>query len=127
MPEGRLKTQTAVDSAVSEKSRVTSDSRRRILKAGPILPLVVLFAASIVYASVVRRDDSIPTAVGANLVPAERVVKGEVPYRDFYKIQTPGILLINAGLFKLFGVGLLTAMVAVLVFKVLTVTMVFVC
>ncbi|HSB08651.1 MAG TPA: hypothetical protein VLM38_04020 [Blastocatellia bacterium] len=90
-----------------------------------IAPLLVLVVTAIVYGAIYFREESIPTAVGANLVPAERVLKGEVPYRDFYKIQTPGILLLNAALFKIWGTSLLTAMSGVLVFKILTIAMVF--
>lgn len=93
---------------------------------GLAAPLVVLIVTSVVYGAIYFREDSIPTAIGANLVPAERVLKGEVPYRDFYKIQTPGILLLNAVLFKLWGTSLLTAMTGVLVFKILTITVIFV-
>ncbi|MFP5263010.1 MAG: ArnT family glycosyltransferase [Blastocatellia bacterium] len=88
-------------------------------------PLAVLLIAAAVYGSIYFREESISTGIGANLVPAERVLKGEVPYRDFYKIQTPGILLLNAGLFKLLGTSLLTALKGVLAFKILTVVMVF--
>ena len=91
-----------------------------------VAPLIVLVIAAAIYGSVYFREESIATGIGANLVPAERVLKGEVPYRDFYKIQTPGILLINAGLFKLWGTTLMTAFAGVLVFKILTVVMVFV-
>ncbi len=94
---------------------------------GPVVPVIVLLAAAIVYGALFSHTESIPTAVGANLVPAERVLKGEVPYRDFYKIQTPGILLLNAIVFRLFGTTLIVSMVAVVVFKILTVAMVFVC
>ena len=90
-----------------------------------IVPLIVLAVAALVYGLIYFREDTIPTGVGANLVPAERVLEGEVPYRDFYKIQTPGILLLNACLFKLFGATLITAFAGVLVFKSLTVMMAF--
>jgi hypothetical protein len=89
-------------------------------------PLVVLVIVAAVYGSIYSREESISTGIGANLVPAERVLKGEVPYRDFYKIQTPGILLLNAALFKVLGASLLTALRGVLVFKILTVALVFV-
>jgi hypothetical protein len=91
-----------------------------------IAPLIVLVVTALIYGSIYFREESLATGIGANLVPAERVLKGQVPYRDFYKIQTPGILLLNAGLFKLFGTSLLTAFRGVLVFKVLAVVMVFV-
>lgn len=86
----------------------------------------MLVIAAAVYGSIYFREESVATAIGANLVPAERVLKGEVPYRDFYKIQTPGILLLNAWLFKLCGTTLITAFAGVLVFKILTVVMVFI-
>jgi hypothetical protein len=91
-----------------------------------IAPWIVLVVTALIYGSIYFREESLATGIGANLVPAERVLNGEVPYRDFYKIQTPGILLLNAGLFKLFGTSLLTAFRGVLVFKVLAVVMVFV-
>jgi hypothetical protein len=91
--------------------------------AGPVILLVIV---TIVYGSIYFREESISTGIGANLVPAERVLKGEAPYRDFYKIQTPGILLLNAGLFNLLGTSLLTALRGVLVFKVITVALVFI-
>ncbi len=90
-----------------------------------VAPLIVFVIAAAIYGSIYFREESIATGIGANLVPAERVLKGEVPYRDFYKIQTPGILLLNAGLFKLWGTTLITAFAGVLVFKILTVVMVF--
>ena len=90
-----------------------------------IAPLIVLGVTALVYGSIYFREESIATGIGANLVPAERILKGEVPYRDFYKIQTPGILLLNAGLFKVFGTSLLTAFRGVLFFKVLAIVMVF--
>lgn len=96
-----------------------------VLARGLIAPLIVLLVTSIVYGAIYFREDSIPTAIGANLVPAERVLKGEVPYRDFYKIQTPGILLLNAALFKVWGTSWMTAATGVLIFKILTIALMF--
>lgn len=123
------------DSATIQRSDATQvicdlpvvEQKAHRLQHGVILPVLVFLIAGFVYLSVFRRAESIPTAVGANLVPAERVLKGEVPYLDFYKIQAPGILLINAAVFSLFGTGLLTALATVLVFKVLTIVVVFLC
>jgi hypothetical protein len=88
--------------------------------------LIALLIASAVYGSIYWREESVSTGIGANLVPAERILKGEIPYRDFYKIQTPGILLLNAGLFKLWGTSLLSSLRGVLIFKILSIAMVFV-
>jgi len=96
-----------------------------VLARGFVAPLIVLMVTSIVYGAIYFREDSIPTAIGANLVPAERILKGEVPYRDFYKIQTPGILLLNAALFKCWGTSWITAATGVLIFKILTITLMF--
>ena len=109
------------------RERLRFEPVSQLLQRGPLLPVIVFIAAGVVYLSVFRHSESIPTAVGANLVPAERVLNGEAPYRDFYKIQAPGILLINAAVFRLFGTRLLTALAAVLVFKVLTIVIVFIC
>jgi hypothetical protein len=42
---------------------------------------------------------------GVLLTGAHLVLRGEVPYRDFYSNYPPGIFLLLAGLFKLFGVS----------------------
>ncbi len=91
-----------------------------------LVPLALLVVVAAGYLSIYTRQDALPVGIGSNLVPAERMLKGEVVYRDFYMIQTPGILFYNLWLFKLFGVTLLTSLRGVLVFKVLTVLMTFV-
>ena len=106
------------------KSEALLSGTRRVIWFGA--PLIVLVVTALIYGSIYFREESLATGIGANLVPAERILKGEVPYRDFYKIQTPGILLLNAGLFKLFGTSLLTAFRGVLFFKVLAIVMSFV-
>lgn len=111
---------------ISNRDDAGGRPRARAAAVRLIVPAIVLLAAAAAYSQVYFREESLPTGIGANLVPAERVLEGQVPYRDFYKIQTPGILLLNAGLFKLWGVGLLVAMTAVMVFKALAVTMAFV-
>ena len=128
MADERIGIQNTTESvAQTTRERHLFEAASERLRRGPLVPLIVLVAAGLVYGSIFCHVESIPTAVGANLVPAERILKGEVPYRDFYKIQTPGIMFINAALFKLFGASLFTAMSAVFVFKVLTVAMVFIC
>ena len=128
MTDYRVGIQDSIETAAEvKKERPLSRPVSQRLQRGLLLPVIVFLAAGLVYLSVYRHSESIPTAVGANLVPAERVMNGEVPYRDFYKIQAPGILLINAAVFSLFGTRLLTALTAVLVFKVLTIVIVFIC
>jgi hypothetical protein len=45
------------------------------------------------------------------LYEAKRITEGDVPYRDFFEIITPGSLYVFAGAFALFGVNLETARV----------------
>src|SRR5215471_18706884 len=90
-----------------------------------IAAIVVLLLITIGYSLIYKRQDALPVGIGSNLVPAERMLRGEVVYRDFFMIQTPGILFYNLWLFKLFGTSLLTALRGVLVFKVLTVVAAF--
>src|SRR5262249_30949239 len=102
----------------------TNSLNRRVARSATVVAILLITAA--LYGTIYFREESVPTGIGANLVPAERVLRGEVPYRDFYKIQTPGILILNAGLFRIFGTSLLTAQRGVLVFKVLTILIVFI-
>ncbi|MCL5998623.1 MAG: hypothetical protein M1546_21580, partial [Chloroflexi bacterium] len=45
---------------------------------------------------------------GLIVLGAERVLNGQIPYRDFWTMYGPGQIYILAGLFKLFGVSLIT-------------------
>src|SRR5206468_11226831 len=91
-----------------------------------VVPTLLFLGAAAGYWLVYRHQDALPIGIGSNLYPAERMLKGEVVYRDFFMIQTPGILFLNLWLFKLMGVSLLTALKGVLLFKALTVAMTFV-
>ncbi|HEX8089468.1 MAG TPA: hypothetical protein VF762_11475, partial [Blastocatellia bacterium] len=123
--EGSFDKKNDLPSRTTVRPSTPEPPAKRISLARMAGPLAVLVMTAAVYGSIYFREESISTGTGANLVPAERVLKGEVPYRDFYKIQTPGILLLNAGLFKLLGTSLLTALKGVLAFKILTVVLVF--
>ena len=46
---------------------------------------------------------------GLLLYPAERLLNGQVPYRDFFTELAPGTIYIQAALFKLFGIHFLSA------------------
>jgi hypothetical protein len=73
---------------------------------------ITLLAAGLTYGLFLRHGVA-PAVVGYNLVPSERVLLGEVPYRDFIYNYTPGVLWLNASLFKLLGTTLMTARVGV--------------
>ncbi|HUK91524.1 MAG TPA: glycosyltransferase family 39 protein [Blastocatellia bacterium] len=61
-----------------------------------------------------------PAVVGYNLVPAERVLGGQIPYRDFLYNYTPGVLWLNAAVFRCFGTSLITARAGVFAAKAAT-------
>lgn len=46
---------------------------------------------------------------------AMRILNGDVPYRDFFTLITPGVLLLHAGLYELFGPSLLVGRYVLLV------------
>ena len=60
------------------------------------------------------------SVIGYSIAPAERVMQGEVPYRDFLFNYTPGILWVNAALMKVFGATLMTTRIGLFVFKLIT-------
>lgn len=87
--------------------------------------VLVIFAASLMYlltgltAMVSMYDEGIPT------YGAERILNGEIPYRDFWTIYAPAQFYMLAGLFKVFGSSIfaerlydsvLRALIAMLVF-----------
>ncbi|HEY6328092.1 MAG TPA: hypothetical protein VI756_02055, partial [Blastocatellia bacterium] len=61
-----------------------------------------------------------PSVVGYNLVPSERILAGDVPYRDFLYNYTPGLLWLNALLFRLLGTSLMTARAGVYLTKIIS-------
>ena len=46
---------------------------------------------------------------GIILQGSARILRGEIPYRDFFSFYTPGSYYLYAGLFKVFGISLLVA------------------
>jgi Dolichyl-phosphate-mannose-protein mannosyltransferase len=60
------------------------------------------------------------SVIGYSIAPAERVMQGEVPYRDFLFNYTPGTLWMNALLMKAFGATLMTTRVGLFAFKLIT-------
>ena len=85
----------------------------------------VLFIAAVVFAFLFNRANVLSHSIGYNLYASERVLEGAVPYRDFHTLYPPEIFYLNADLFKWLGVSLYAALLGVLVFKVLTVLMIY--
>src|SRR6185295_4883836 len=77
------------------------------------------------YGLIFDRSNVLSHSIGYNLYASERVLNGDVPYRDFHTLYPPAIFYLNALLFKWAGVSLHTALLGVLIFKVLTVLVIY--
>jgi hypothetical protein len=86
---------------------------------------VVLALAAGAYALLFNRANVLSHSIGYNLYASERVLEGDVPYRDFHTLYPPAIFYLNAVLFKWLGVSLYTALLGVLAFKILTVAIIY--
>ncbi|HEU4391986.1 MAG TPA: hypothetical protein VFV34_29640 [Blastocatellia bacterium] len=82
--------------------------------------LGILAATAMLYGFVFNRETTLSYSIGYNLYGAERILEGQIPYRDFHTLYPPATLYVNAALFKVAGIYLITALAGVLVFKVLT-------
>lgn len=108
----------SVTTSQPDKSGVSETARGTAIKEA--LPLLIaLIGGVICYGLLVNRGVGLPI-LGYNISPAERVMHGELPYRDFIYNYTPGVLWINAALMKLFGACVLTVNVGLLAFKLAT-------
>lgn len=92
-----------------------SDKVKNILAA-----LVVVVIAAVFFSPLFNKETNLSYSIGYNLYGAERVLAGDVPYRDFHTLYPPGIIYVNAALFKFFGASLYVALFGVFVFKSLT-------
>lgn len=85
------------------------------------MPLLITVVCGLIcYGLFYNRGLGLLGVIGYSIAPAERVLQGEVPYRDFLFNYTPGILWVNAGLMKTFGVTLVATRIGLLVFKLIT-------
>jgi len=105
----------SIDTSGSSKERLIED----LTAAG------VLAVAVGAYALLFNQANVLSHSIGYNLYASERVLNGDVPYRDFHTLYPPAIFYLNAVLFKWMGVSLYTALLGVLVFKVLTVVVIY--
>ena len=96
-----------------------TSSRERVLEFLVILGLFGLTTG--VYSILFNRTNVLSHSIGYNLYASERVLEGSVPYRDFHTLYPPATFYLNAMLFKWLGVSLHSALLGVMVFKVLTV------
>ncbi|MEW6127393.1 MAG: hypothetical protein AB1757_10165 [Acidobacteriota bacterium] len=80
-----------------------------------------------IFSELYNRENSLSYSIGYNLYGAERVLDGEIPYRDFHTLYPPAIVYLNAAIFKLFGITLLNALFTVMLFKVGTTLVIYLC
>ncbi len=84
------------------------------------VPLLVTFAAGLICFGLFYNRGLGLSVIGYSIAPAERVMQGEVPYRDFLFNYTPGILWVNALLMNAFGATLMATRIGLLAFKLIT-------
>ena len=69
-----------------------------------------VFVGALIWPAVTWQDH--PFAVGKSVVGAERVLAGDVIYRDFWTMYAPGHFYVLAGLFSVWGVHLKVSVIA---------------
>lgn len=106
---------SSIDSGASSKERLIEF----------VTAAAVLAASAGVYALLFNRSNVLSHSIGYNLYASERVLEGAVPYRDFHTLYPPATFYLNAVLFNWLGVSLHSALLGVLIFKVLTVVMIY--
>ena len=98
--------------ATSHRTGVSSPpSRRRFPTTTDVLGATLIFAASVAYLALLPHNLN-PADESVYLYEAKRILEGQVPYRDFFEIITPGWMVLMACLFRLFGTSLQTARLA---------------
>jgi 4-amino-4-deoxy-L-arabinose transferase-like glycosyltransferase len=97
---------------------------KRLLQANPVPKLgrfdrnvsMGLFLATLAYLWLFRRYTSLEPDEGIVLQGAQRILRGEVLYRDFFSFFTPGPYYFLALLFRIFGSSFLVGRIALVLF-----------
>ena len=89
--------------------------------------LLVAAGSILIFSFLFNRETTLSYSIGYNLYASERLLKGEIPYRDFHTLYPPATLYLNSAIFKLFGISLYNALAGVFVFKALTSVVLFRC
>jgi hypothetical protein len=63
----------------------------------------LIFVTCLAYLCLFRRYSTLEPDEGIVLQGAERILGGQLPYRDFFSFYTPGSFYLVAGLFRIFG------------------------
>lgn len=96
-------------------SRITGPVARLlaspVLKSGKVrgLVLALLAVGALLCLLIGIRQNSDPFDEGYSLYGAQRILYGEVPYRDFWLVYAPAQFYVLAAIFKLFGASIMIA------------------
>ena len=110
--EGRLDTLRANEPAKAPPREVVRPELDRNDQA----IAAVIFAVTLAYLWIFRHYTSMEPDEGIVLEGAQRILRGEVLYRDFFSYFTPGSYYLVALLFKIFGSSFLVARTALVLF-----------
>lgn len=95
------------------ESRSNSDSPLPPLspeqKRRDLLIALAIFVGAILYLWPLRNFVNFNADEGIILSDADRILRGQVPYRDFFSLYTPGSYFLLALVFKVFGQSILVA------------------
>ncbi len=103
------------ESQASEPATHRADEFRNFLVRGDRLIPVLLFVMSLAYLTMFRHYSSLEPDEGIVLQGVERILHGEVPYRDFFSFYTPGSFYLVAFLFRFAGDSLIMARICLAV------------
>lgn len=103
-----------------EDDQRSEAKKRRASVLGDAAPLLMTVAGGLICYGLFYNRGLGLSVIGYSIAPAERVMQGEVPYRDFLFNYTPGILWVNALLMKTLGATLMATRIGLLAFKLIT-------
>jgi 4-amino-4-deoxy-L-arabinose transferase-like glycosyltransferase len=106
---GSAREPTGEDASSGRPARPEVEANERWIAAA-------IFTATVAYLWIFRRYTSMEPDEGIVLEGAQRILRGEVLYRDFFSYFTPGSYYFLVLLFKIFGSSFLVARTALLFF-----------
>lgn len=97
-----LSTPIANPGTFSADQTATAPTHGNLVRIEPLIP-VVIFVVSTLYLLAFRHYSSLEPDEGIVLQGAERILRGQIPYRDFFSFYTPGSYYFIALCFRIFG------------------------
>lgn len=112
---------------VGAENMAERDARSAARPKEYLYAFIFLILTAAIYGWLFNHDISLSHSIGYNLYGAERVLAGEVPYKDFHTLYPPAVVYANVWIFKLMGVSLYSALFGVFIFKTLTAFVLYLC